>query len=183
MGVSSFFLQANLVEPIPKGASGPILDITVGIHGNTDEEVRIVTLSGDVAGWTTKNAVFTYIDEDNTPPTVEAGDDQVVFTTTTLDASQSYDFDGMIVSWQWDIVHRTHSIYNKTATGKTVTVNNLGIGVYDVALTVTDNSGLAATDMLVLSAAGSQQLFGDINGNSKLDLADTIIILKTLSGF
>jgi len=182
LGVQNAHLFANFKEPIPKGASGPLALVKVLIWGQSDSEISVATLNGDVAGWTKKNAVFTYLDEDNDPPEVVAGNDKVIISTVYLDGSQSYDFDGMIVEWRWDLVHRTHSVYNQTLLGKTVTVTDLATGVYDVALTVTDNSGISATDLLTLSASGSRQILGDVNGNSKLDLPDALEILRMLTG-
>ena len=64
--------------------------------------------------------------------------------TVALDASQSYDSDGSISSYQW-------SWNGGNATGVDPEIN-LGIGTYAITLTVTDNGGASATDVVNLTA-------------------------------
>ena len=61
----------------------------------------------------------------NTPPTADSGSDQIVFDEITLDGSQSNDPNGEIVSYQWQLIHRENSDYNRTATGVTPKVLDL----------------------------------------------------------
>jgi len=68
-------------------------------------------------------------------------------------------------------------------TGKTPFVSNLAVGVYDVSLTVTDNSGISTTDFIMLSVASSNiNIKGDTNQNGTLGLEDIIMDLQILTG-
>lgn len=115
---------------------------------------------------------------ENEPPTANAGPDQVIFDSVTLDGSGSSDSDGTIASWEWTLTHRTNSSFNRAASGEKPTVSNLAAGFYDVVLMVTDDSGATDTDSMLLGAAG----IWDINGDGKLGLSETIYILQILSG-
>ena len=59
--------------------------------------------------------------------------------TITLDASDSYDYDGSIVDYQWDFDDGT------TGSGKITTHTFAADSVYRVSLTVTDNEGKSST--------------------------------------
>lgn len=87
-------------------------------------------------------------------PSADAGPDQVVFDEVTLDGSGSSDPDGEIVSYQWELLHRENSAYNRTAEGVNQTILDLEPGFYDVVLTVTDNEGAIDNDTMLLGAAG-----------------------------
>ncbi|MDA0524285.1 PEF-CTERM sorting domain-containing protein [Methanococcoides alaskense] len=87
------------------------------------------------AGIVTANSVLI-----NQPPVPDANGPYVgvVGSSITLDASGSYDPDGFIVSWEWDI--DGDGVFDD-ATGETVmwTWNNVHTGV--VAVRVTDDAG------------------------------------------
>lgn len=176
-----FSYDATLIEPIPRGSSGPLLKIPVVFTANTDIDLSLTDLDYDIKAWITESAHFTYIEELNEPPQVEAGPDRVVFNTVTLDDTQSFDFDGMIVFWEWSLIHRRNSAFNQFATGKTAVITRLATGVYDVVLTATDNTGLTATDLMVLSVAGWTAP-GDANMDGKIGLEDVILNLQVLTG-
>ena len=112
------------------------------------------------------------------PPRANAGLDQVVFASVTLDGSGSSDPDGSIVLWEWSFIHRTSPSYNRFAIGVNPVVTNLASGFYDVTLTVTDNTGGTDTDIMLLGAAG----IWDINGDQQLGLEEVIYIMEILSG-
>ncbi len=63
----------------------------------------------------------------------------------TLDASESYDFDGEIVDYQWDLGD------GNPGSGEILTHTYASGGIYTVTLTITDNDGK--------SASGSEQIF------------------------
>ncbi len=95
----------------------------------------------------------------NTYPLVAiAGGDQVVFDAVHLDGSGSYDTDGEITSYHWDLIHRENSANNRTASGVNPTITDLAKGFYDVTLTVTDNTGYTGQDTMLLAAAGPCEL-------------------------
>jgi len=90
----------------------------------------------------------------------DAGADQIVFNKVTLDGSQSSVPDGLIVSYEWQLIHRTNPTYDRTATGVKPTVSNLKKGFYDVTLTVTDDLGGIDTDTMLLAVAGVKVVVG-----------------------
>lgn len=90
----------------------------------------------------------------NQSPIADCGDDKVVFDEVILDSSASYDPDGTIESYDWQLQHRENSDYNTSAQGESPTVSGLEPGFYDVTLTVTDNDGLTDSDTMLLAAAG-----------------------------
>ena len=84
----------------------------------------------------------------NQPPVAQAGMDQTRTDvdgdgseTISLDGSGSVDNDGVIVGYDWSEGGST------IATGVTPTLN-LGIGIHNITLTVTDNQGEVGTDEL-----------------------------------
>jgi len=64
----------------------------------------------------------------------------VVNEEVTFDASQSYDPDGTIVTYEWDFGD------GETSFGKIVTHSYASPGTYTVSLTVTDNDGIIDTE-------------------------------------
>jgi hypothetical protein len=97
----------------------------------------------------------TPIPDFNQSPFAHAGNDKVVFDEVALDGSDSYDPDGSITSYSWNLQNKTPSENNQTAIGINPTVTGLSNGFYDVCLTVTDNLGATNTDCSLLAAAGS----------------------------
>jgi len=68
-----------------------------------------------------------------------------------LDGSCSYDPNGTIVSWDWCLNNRDPEGMDYIFAGETVSMDSVDIGVYDAALTVTDNDGFANVGTIVLS--------------------------------
>ena len=66
-----------------------------------------------------------------------------------FNASQSYDPDGSIVSWQWAFGD------GSTGTGATIKHTYTAVGAYTAVLTVTDNRGATATNNLVIQVQAS----------------------------
>ncbi len=120
-----------------------------------------------------------YISVSLHPPVAEAGADRAIAVQQfTFDGSQSSDQDGSIVSYQWQLAHRTDSAYNQSATGINPTVTELRNGFYEVILTVTDNDGLTGSDSMLLSVCTPW----DVGNDGKTGLEEVIYILRTLSG-
>jgi hypothetical protein len=144
--------------------------------GNTDLSVsiieRIATITTPSGDWNGSETI-TFTAEDpgllsdsdgatftvnasapqNQPPVADAGDNQVVYDTVTLDGSGSSDPDGNSLSYSWDLQHRDNpGEHSKTASGVSPTVSGLAHGFYFVTLTVTDNQGGTATDDMLLGA-------------------------------
>ncbi|MEL6450683.1 MAG: PKD domain-containing protein [Pseudomonadota bacterium] len=85
----------------------------------------------------------------NFPPVAEAGTDQTakVGQTITVDGSASYDVDGLVSAYQWDMGDGT------VLDGANIQHAYTAPGKYTVALTVTDDSGVAnarAVDTLTI---------------------------------
>lgn len=87
------------------------------------------------------------------PPVADAG--LAEYTAqggeVTLDGSGSYDSDGTIMFWDWDLAHQEDPANDKTVSGETPTVTGLARGTYDVTLTVTDDDGLTDTDETIVT--------------------------------
>ena len=75
----------------------------------------------------------------NFPPVAEAGADQqaVVGQPVIVSAGASYDIDGLVSSYSWDMGDGT------VLEGQTVTHAYTASGIFNVVLTVTDDSGVA----------------------------------------
>ncbi len=86
------------------------------------------------------------IAEVNDPPVADAGPDQTstVNQVVTFDGSGSYDIDGTISDYSWDLGD------GNTASGARTDHTYGEAGTYTVVLTVTDNGGLTATDQAVV---------------------------------
>ncbi|GAA5214199.1 starch-binding protein [Corallincola platygyrae] len=82
-------------------------------------------------------------------PVANAGADiqATVGQTVTFDGSASYDSDGSIVSWSW----------SNMLTGETANRTYDTAGSYVVTLTVTDDSGLVATDQVTVTVSAPQE--------------------------
>ena len=106
----------------------------------------------------------TPIPDFNQSPIADAGIDQIVFYAVTLNGSGSYDPDGSIQSYYWNLQHRENASYDRSASGATSTVSDLTPGFYDVVLTVTDNLGIPNTDSMILAVAGQGTGWPNPNG-------------------
>lgn len=110
----------------------------------------------------------------NSPPTANAGPDQIIFDTIIIDGSQSSDPDEDIVAYEWQIHHITDPSCDRTAAGETVTLTALSFGFYNVTLTVTDSEGAVDTDTMFFSATGPKGDFdfdGDVDGNDLFEFS------------
>ncbi len=128
-----------------KSGSGEPESFTSTLPEGEHEITLIVT---DDNGLTGQDTVWITVAE-NRPPVADAGSDRTVAANSTVlfDASNSYDPDGTIVSYEWDFGDNT------TATGITVT-HSFDYGTYTVTLTVTDNDGATDTDTITVIADG-----------------------------
>lgn len=106
---------------------------------------------------TSKDTVkVTVILPPNVAPIAYAGADQhvAIDSIVTLDASGSYDPDGVIISYAWAKVDGPASLTMQNAASNKPVVRDLEPGTYSFELTVTDNRGGKAKDtVLVIVAA------------------------------
>ena len=85
----------------------------------------------------------------NEPPIANAGADQIIslpIDSAILNATQSFDPDGTIVSYQWIKIYATSFFFIANAQAAQTAVTHLTQGVYLFQLEVTDNEGLSAKD-------------------------------------
>jgi len=113
-------------------------------------------------------------------PVANTGGSKIVFDKVTLDGTSSYDSDGEIISYQWELRHIDNQEYNKNSSNAQPTFLDIEKGYYHITLTVTDNDGLTDSDKSILAVAGKYTQFNDI---SKIGLIDAINALKVVSGF
>ena len=83
----------------------------------------------------------------------DAGPDKIICNEicdkVVFDSRKSYDANGEIVSYVWELDH--DGLCDKSASGETPTVTELCPGTYNVTLTITDNDGFTDTDEMVLT--------------------------------
>lgn len=83
------------------------------------------------------------------PPIAHCEPGLDLYGNLILDGSQSYDIDGTVVSWEWELTNRDPSGNDFTLAGEIVSVEGIDTGVYDVTLSVTDDEGLEGIDTVV----------------------------------
>ena len=126
------------------------------VQGTYTFELKVT----DNAGASDKDTVQIIVNPapvQNQPPTADAGLDINITlpnNTVTLSGSGS-DNDGTIVSYQWDKVSGPSQYTISLPTQNSTSVNNLVEGIYQFQLTVTDNSGAMATDIVQVTVNGS----------------------------
>ena len=124
--------ETPTVEDLPVGTNSIQLTVTDN-DGDIDTDLVSVTVTAVVVP--------------NEPPIANAGPNQTVVegATVQLDGSDSDDSDGTIASFQWVL----GSV--EVATGETPTVDDLPVGTNSIQLTVTDDDGDIATDLVAVT--------------------------------
>lgn len=107
----------------------------------------------------------------NATPVVEIGGDKIaaVNETLTFDGGQSYDSDGEIVSYQWDMGDGT------TKSGQIVDHQYASPGEYNVRLLITDNTNVSnnsASDELTVTVNDKPQA---VAGSDKVVAKDEVV--------
>jgi pSer/pThr/pTyr-binding forkhead associated (FHA) protein len=115
------------------------------------EHIIMLTVTDDEGDTDTATAQIT-IKEENLPPVADAGPDLTVNVNEvfTLDASNSYDPDGTIVSYSWIFGPYPYSVKG----GKAVTHSYSAAGEYTVTLSVTDDDKAKSEDTIVITVIG-----------------------------
>jgi len=103
----------------------------------------------DYSSWETEVNIYPVCSVSNELPTANftiSATEGNVPLIVNLDASQSTDSDGYIVSWQWTTsTNQTALGHNQTALGQTASLTFSTIGTHTITLTITDNVGATAT--------------------------------------
>lgn len=87
----------------------------------------------------------------NTPPTANAGADQVITlptNSTTVSGSGSFDIDGTIQGWLWTRISGPNVPTIVSPNGMNTNLTGLIAGTYVYQLQVTDNQGATGTDQI-----------------------------------
>ena len=87
----------------------------------------------------------------NIPPQAVAGADQTILLpqdSAILDASNSFDPDGKVVSYRWEKITGPNALSISSNVSSRVVVKNLISGTYGFLLTVTDNNGATGSDTI-----------------------------------
>jgi ribosomal protein L14 len=115
----------------------------------------------------------------NQNPVAKAGADITVTLPTNvvnLNGSGSNDPDGTIASYAWTEVSGPSQYSIASPSAAKTSVNNLVQGVYQFKLTVTDNAGATATDLINVTVsasappAGNQAPIANVGGNLNITL-------------
>ena len=117
----------------------------------------------------TKDGSFTPIPV-NRPPVANAGGDQTItlpVSSIQLNGSGSSDADGSISSYKWTQSSGPSNASFNNASTVNPTVSNLQAGTYSFTLTVTDNSGNQATDVVNITVNAAPVSF--VNGSMKIE--------------
>jgi hypothetical protein len=166
----------TFTAPSPAGSGGESLSFQLTV---TDEEAAQVTDTAIV------NVTLPLANE---PPNADAGVDQDVEEgeTVTLNGSNSFDPDGDNLSYQWEQIAGSPVtlLPNPTAANPTFTapfVEPAGLS-FTFELTVTDTSGLQATDSTIVNAisispSANLPPEADVGGDQTVD-EDTTVTLN-----
>ncbi|NLF31725.1 MAG: hypothetical protein GX591_12655 [Planctomycetes bacterium] len=139
-------------------ATGPVaaVDFPVGTHAVT------LTVTDSTGAEESDEVLVEVIYGGPRPPVAEAGPaliraadiDGNGFEAVSLDGTASSDPDGTIVSWAWS------EGATALATGATADVT-LSVGLHEITLTVTDDTGLGDTDTVTVNVRAVPALLGN----------------------
>lgn len=106
------------------------------------------------------------------PPVAVAGSDQIVYEgmAVTLSASGSYDSDGYIVSYEW---REGSEVLSNSVSFTRV----FSIGTHVITLTVTDNDGNTASDIVVVTVKPAS---GNSNPSSSVNSVSTSVSTSSI---
>ncbi len=130
----------------PTSAQTAVNNLVQGVY---DFELTVTDDNG-ATGKDTVRVTVNAAPPANQAPTSNAGADQAITlpsNTVTLNGSGS-DPDGSVVSYQWSKVSGPAQFTIVSGTSAQTVVNNLVQGVYEFELTVTDDDGATATDVV-----------------------------------
>jgi PKD repeat protein/KaiC/GvpD/RAD55 family RecA-like ATPase len=128
-------------------ASGVVVSHAYAQNGTYAITLTVTDDAGSVDSAVTTERVLNPAGPDLAPIAIFNASPSTVYTgeNVLLDASGSYDPDGTITNYAWNLGD------NSTTTGKTATHTYAEDGIYMITLTVTDNSGTINATMEVVS--------------------------------
>lgn len=144
--------------------------------------VEVTPVDEHGAHGTTNSVDFTEIGAEvcNTPPVADAGQDKYAcFGMRTLDGSGSYDSDGEIVSYTWEMYF--NGSWVEIGTGMTIDVELLDFGTYQFRLTVEDDMG--ATDDAIVYVTVDPEWCDDVGIPEFGTIAAAVAVLGAIGGF
>ncbi len=131
----------------PTNISNPN-SVTTQVTGLTQGSYQFtLTVTDDDGATGSDTVVVTVNSAANVPPTANAGNDQTITlpTNSVILNGTGEDTDGSIISYEWTSVPVT-AISNPNSA--TTQVTGLAVGDYQFTLTVTDNDGASASDVV-----------------------------------
>ena len=163
-GAASTDADGSLVRFIWRKISGPSFgSIANAVSTNGLSAVTGLTMPGvyayelkavdDRADYTldTLQVIVTNGIVSNIPPVAAAGQDRVIATTNaTLNGTNSYDPDGLVVSYKWRMVDGPGQYTMDNDSTPTPYVYNLATGSYKFQLQAVDNAGAMSFDTVVI---------------------------------
>jgi hypothetical protein len=110
------------------------------------------------------------------PPSANAGNDQTITLPTSSSslAGSGSETNGTIVSYAWTQVSGPSTALIGTAGSAATTVSGLVQGAYTFKLTVTDNSGVTATDVVTVTVKAATAVPGPPSANAGSDQTITL---------
>lgn len=145
-----------------------------------NQTLRIASTS--TQGWNINWLEFTTTTT-NQNPVANAGTDQTITlptNTVTLNGSGT-DADGTISSYAWAKISGPASGTIVNASSAQTAINNLSQGVYQFQLTVTDNLGATATDIIQITVNAAPNISPTANAGSNI-IINLPISIVTLNG-
>ena len=131
--------------------------VIAGISGLTPGSYTFQLTVTDDSGATSNDSVNVTVNPAiiiNQSPVAIAGSDTTIYlpdSSFQLNASNSYDPDGNIASYQWQEISGPNTAVASSMKGAQVDLSGLEDGIYQFQLTVTDNQGASSTATINIS--------------------------------
>jgi len=163
-GITSTDADGNIVRYIWKQIAGPgsaTIVSPVSTNGltvinnltNTGTYTFELTVADDRTAIAKDNVniIVTTSPTNNIPPVVVAGTDQTTISSTiTLDGENTYDPDGVVVSYLWNKISGPATTTISNPASVMPVISNLVNGIYLFTLTAQDNLGAISTDTVTI---------------------------------
>ena len=131
--------------------------VIAGVSGLTPGSYTFQLTVTDNGGATSSDSVTVTVNpaiNNNQPPVAMAGSDTTIYMPVSsfqLNASDSYDPDGNITSYQWQEISGPNIAVASYMDSPEVDLSGLEEGIYQFQLTVTDNQGASSTATINIS--------------------------------